>query len=63
MLKVARSHNTNLAAIKVSTHLRKELPAWYHIDEKLATITSRMGKCLINTHKVLTVADLVRVST
>ena len=62
MLKIARNHHTNLAAIKVSAHLRHELPAWYHIDEKLAAITSRMGKCLINTHKVLTVANLVRVS-
>ena len=62
MLKVARDHRTNLAAIKVSTHLRHELPAWYHIDEKLAAITSRMGKCLIDNHKVSTVADLVKVS-
>ena len=36
MLKVAKKHNTNLAAVKISTHLCKELPAWYHIDEKLS---------------------------
>jgi hypothetical protein len=62
MLKVAKVHCTNLAAIKVSTQLRHELPAWYHIDEKLANITSRMGKCLINNHKISTVADLVKAS-
>jgi hypothetical protein len=43
MLKVARSHNMNLAAIKVSMHLCHELPAWYHINEKLAAITLRMA--------------------
>ena len=63
MLNVARVHCTNLAAIKVSTRLRHKLLAWYHIDEKLAAITSRTGKCLINNHKVSTVTDLVKVST
>jgi len=62
MLKAARDHRTNLAAIKIPLCLQCKLPAWYHIDEQLAAVRTRAGKCLINRHKVSTVADLLNVS-
>jgi len=62
MLKVAKNHNTNLAAVKISARLCKELPAWYHLDEKLSTLDSETIRCLIEKHKVSTVTDLVNVS-
>jgi hypothetical protein len=62
MLKAAKTHHTNLAAVKISVHLRKELPAWYHIDDKLSAIDSITAKCLLDKHKVTSVTDLVNVS-
>ena len=62
MLKTAKDHHTNLAAVKIPLHLQRELPAWYHIDEQLAAIRTRAAKCLLNKHGVTTVADLLRVS-
>jgi len=62
MLKVAKSYNTNLAAVKMSAHLCQDLPAWYHIDNQLASISSRAAKCLLTKHQVTTVADLVKMS-
>ena len=61
MLRVAKEQNTNLAAVKMSTHLCQELPAWYHIDDQLASLSSRSAKCLLEKHAVSTVADLVSV--
>lgn len=62
MLKVAISYNTNLAAIKMSVRLCQDLPAWYHIDNQLASISSRAAKCLLTKHQVTTAADLVKMS-
>jgi len=62
MLKVAKNYNTNLVAVKISTRLHKELPAWYHLDKKLSTLNSKTARCLIEKHRVSTVTDLVNVS-
>jgi len=62
MIKVAKDYNTNLAAVKTSACQRKQLPAWYHIDERLSTIKSRPKKCLIGKHETLIVTDLINVS-
>jgi len=62
MLKAAKDHNTNLSAVKIPTRLRKDLPAWYHINEKMATIKSRPEKCLIEKHDTMLVTDLINVS-
>jgi ribonuclease HI len=62
MLKIASKHNTDLAAIRISSHLRAKLPAWYHIAADHRPITSATAKCLLRTHKALSVADLVKTS-
>ena len=62
MLKVAKTHNTNLAAVKLSIRLRKELPAWYHLNEKLSALNSDTIRCLIEKHEVTAVTDLVNTS-
>jgi len=62
MLKVARTYNTNLAVVKVSAWIQRELPAWYHIDNTPERIRSRVDKCLLNTHEIVTVTDLIKVS-
>ena len=63
MLNVARDYHANLAAVKASPAISCQLPAWYHIDEKLAAIRTRAAKCLVYKHKISTVADLVNAST
>jgi hypothetical protein len=61
-MKAAKMHHTNLAAVKISVCLCKELPAWYHIDDKLLAIDSITAKCLLDKHKVTSVTNLVNVS-
>ena len=62
MLKVAKMHHTNLAAVKPSIHLHKELPAWYHIDNELLKLDSITARCLLDKHKESSVTDLVNMS-
>ena len=62
MLATAKTHGTNLAAVKVPIRIRHELPAWYHFDNRQPPIRTRAAKCLIERHKVSTVIDLIRVS-
>ena len=62
MLKVARTYKTNLAAIRLSPGVRSSLPAWYHPYTEPRPITSVHAKCLMNKHKVRTVADLVKLA-
>jgi ribonuclease HI len=64
MIKVAGKYNTDLAALRLTPHLREMLPAWYHLSESAnpRPITSVAAKCLLNNHGVTKVADLVQVS-
>jgi ribonuclease HI len=62
MLDAAKRHNANLAAIRMSPHLRNQLPAWYHLYAEKKPLTSRTAKCLRTNHAVTTVADLVSTS-
>ena len=52
----------NLAVVKVPSHLRREMPVWYHVNEELSTIRSRPKKCLIERHGTKTIMDLIRAS-
>ena len=62
MLKVARTYKTNLAAIRLSPGVRATLPAWYHPSAEPRPITNVNAKCLLENHKVRTVADLVKLA-
>jgi hypothetical protein len=62
MLKTARKYKVNLAAIKMTPHLSAQLPAWYHLAAEQKPITSAMAKCLLQTHNVAKVADLLKTS-
>ena len=63
MLKVARKYNTNLAAIRLNPRLRAQLPAWYHLMADPRPITNTASKCLLNTHRITKVADLIQMSS
>ena len=62
MLKVARTYKTNLAAICLSPGVRATLPTWYHPYAETRPITNVNTKCLLENHKVKTVADLVKLA-
>ena len=62
MVAVARKHNVNIAAISLSTKLKKQLPAWYHIAADPRPITNVASICLLNNHDTTKVADLLQIS-
>ncbi|KAH9973169.1 hypothetical protein BJV77DRAFT_923624, partial [Russula vinacea] len=39
-----------------------QLPAWYHLKAAAHPLTTRTAKCLLGTHSVATVADLITTS-
>ncbi|KAI0042970.1 hypothetical protein FA95DRAFT_1462483, partial [Auriscalpium vulgare] len=61
MLKAARTFDVSLNAVRLSANLQAQLPAWYNLGERRRPL-GRASKCLRDTHAVLTVADLLRVS-
>ena len=62
MFRVAKKHNTNLEAIKISPHILAQLPAWYHITAEQRTLNRTTARCLMQNHQVTKVADLVKIS-
>ena len=62
MLKTAKKHNANLAAIRLTPRLRGELPTWYHLASAPCPITSAAARCLLNVHGITKVADLILTS-
>jgi hypothetical protein len=62
MLKIAKKHHMNLAAICLSPNLRAQLPTWYHPSAEKHPITTKTTKCLIVKHQNSTVADLILMS-
>ena len=63
MLKAARKHNTNLAAIRISVNLQSQLPAWYHLASDKSPLNTAPSKCLLMHHNASTVSDLLRISS
>ena len=62
MIKISRKFNANLAAIRITPHLRAQLPAWYHVAANARPITNAASKCLLEHHSIAKVADLLRIS-
>src|SRR6266404_4171167 len=62
LVKIARKHNVNLAAIRIDPKIRKKLPAWHHLHTKKRPRTTNAAKCLLKKHGVKIVADLCKVA-
>ena len=62
MVKVAKKHNTNLAAIRLTPQLRAQLPAWYHIAAAPRSINNAASKCLLRNHAITKVTDLIKAA-
>jgi len=62
MLRIAKKYKINLAAIRLTPHLNAQLPAWYHIAAEHKTMQGATTRCLVQKHKIATVADLLKTS-
>jgi hypothetical protein len=62
MIKIAKKFNTNLAAIRLTPQLSAQLPAWYHISATPWAINTLAAKCLIEKHRVFTVAEMIKTA-
>ncbi|KAH9986338.1 hypothetical protein BJV74DRAFT_757476, partial [Russula compacta] len=62
MLKAAKTHGANFAAIRLSTELKKQLPAWYQIGAIAHPMNTGSTQCLLRHHKARTIDDLVKTS-
>ena len=62
MLKAARKHNVNFAALRLSQRLKQKLPAWFQEGANHWPINNRAAKCLLKKHNVKTIADLMKTA-
>ncbi|KAH9071068.1 hypothetical protein EDB83DRAFT_2177127, partial [Lactarius deliciosus] len=60
MLKIAKKYNTNLAAIRLSATIKSMLATWYHPGAPPRPLTNVTSKCLLNKHKITTIAELIK---
>ncbi|KAF5332006.1 hypothetical protein D9611_008889 [Ephemerocybe angulata] len=62
MVDTARKHNLSFNPPRVSSQIKRDLPAWYHpgrINDSLTPDDGVYAKCLRDCHRILTVGDLV----
>ena len=62
MIKIARKHNVNIEAMRLTPQLRALLPTWYHIASKPAPIVGAAAKCLLKNHQSEIIANMVKLS-
>src|SRR5258708_1162613 len=58
MLRAARDHNVNFAAIRLTTNMKKSLLALFQAGTPHWPINNKAAKCLLQKHDVKTVTDL-----
>jgi hypothetical protein len=62
MLKIAKKHNTNLAAIRIASPLLAKLPAWYQLASDFHPTENPTSMCLLTKHHVHIVAEFLQMS-
>ena len=62
LLKSAQTHNVSFAPRKLSKHLKKQLPAWFHIGAPPRTYHASKDACLRTIHNTRIVKDLVHTT-
>ena len=62
MIKIAKKYDTNLAAIRITPQISAQLPAWYHLSAEPRAINTNAARCLIEKHRIGTVAELIKTS-
>src|ERR1700755_2960910 len=59
MLSIAKKYGLTFMTIRLSTHLKSQLPAWYHTHAEHRPMRGPAAVCLIETHRAKTIADLL----
>ena len=62
MVKASKKYGLTFSAIKLSPRLKEQMPAWYHPGSEKHHTKNRTAKCMIGTHNVTAIADLIRMS-
>lgn len=65
LLKTAKKYNVTLEAVKPTTEMKMQMPAWYHIgvEKQLTSVRNSTAKqCLLHNHDIKTMGDLVRLT-
>ncbi|KAH7909427.1 hypothetical protein BJ138DRAFT_1010851, partial [Hygrophoropsis aurantiaca] len=62
LLKTAKKFNAITAPIKLSSYLKKQMPAWAHLGVPPKTYHKTKDKCLKTTHNAKKITDLVNMS-
>ncbi|KAH7906850.1 hypothetical protein BJ138DRAFT_1015552, partial [Hygrophoropsis aurantiaca] len=62
LLKTAKNFNVSIAPLKLSTNLKKQMPAWAHLGAPPKTYHKTKDKCLKSTHNATKIADLINIS-
>ncbi|KAH7919029.1 hypothetical protein BV22DRAFT_993416, partial [Leucogyrophana mollusca] len=62
ILKTAKKHNVSFAPNKLSTNLKKQLPAWMHLGTPPKTYNKQRNECLKINHKAITAEDLIKIA-
>ncbi|KAG2037249.1 hypothetical protein BDR03DRAFT_864415 [Suillus americanus] len=62
MLKVAQRYNMSFAPIKLSQHLKKQLPAWLHLGAPPKTYLKSRDSYLQRTHAIRSVKDIMKLN-
>ncbi|KAJ8587399.1 hypothetical protein M405DRAFT_703302, partial [Rhizopogon salebrosus TDB-379] len=61
-LRSAKKHNVSFAPLKLSRHLKEQLPAWFHLGAPPRTYNKTSSECLRTLHNSLSVKDLTMLS-
>jgi hypothetical protein len=61
ILKAAKIHRVSFVAVKLLTDLKGKMPAWFHLGALPRTYHATRDQCLLETHGVRSVKDLVSV--
>ncbi|KAG1841800.1 hypothetical protein DFJ58DRAFT_641727, partial [Suillus subalutaceus] len=62
MLKAAKTYKMSFAPRKLSTHLKQQLPAWFHMGVPPRTYNKLRDTCLQNSHTAKSIKDLQTIS-
>ncbi|KAI0043865.1 hypothetical protein FA95DRAFT_1497965, partial [Auriscalpium vulgare] len=61
LLSTAKKYNVSFAALRLTRSLKSQLPSWYHLGSAPRRLNDR-ATCLQMTHKVKTVAQLMKAA-
>ncbi|KAH0825893.1 hypothetical protein J3R83DRAFT_7701, partial [Lanmaoa asiatica] len=62
LLRTAKRHATSFAPLKLSKHLKKQLPTWMHLGASPRTYHETRDACLKTLHKTKRIKNLAKLT-